>query len=215
MLPYVWVIPRYGRTQSHSCRFYVTCDDANEMTISTIKMTARQFLQLGEDPPGVRLELIDGEVAVSPSPIPEHSHAVLALVTIIKNHIDENGKGELLADVDTIFGEFDVRRPDLLYFTEKRRKLIGRRAIEGPPDLCIEILSPSSRQIDQRDKFKQYAEGKVKHYWIVDPMRRTIESYTLRGGKYAGQVRGSGSDVVKLPPFPKLQIPLAKLWRKP
>jgi hypothetical protein len=29
--------------------------------ISTTKMTARQFLQLGEDPPGVRLELVNGE----------------------------------------------------------------------------------------------------------------------------------------------------------
>ena len=33
------------------------------MTVSTIKMTAVQFLQLGEDPPGVRLELVDGEIA--------------------------------------------------------------------------------------------------------------------------------------------------------
>jgi Uma2 family endonuclease len=41
--------------------------------ISTCKMTAEQFLQLGQDPPGVRLELVDGEVAVSPGPIPEHS----------------------------------------------------------------------------------------------------------------------------------------------
>jgi Uma2 family endonuclease len=53
----------------------------------------------------------------------------------------------------------------------------------------------------------------VKHYWIVDPKRKSIESYTLRGGKYVGRVRGSGSDVVKLPPFIKLEIPLAKLWR--
>ena len=39
--------------------------------VSTTKMTARQYLMLGEDPPGVRLELVDGEVAVSPSPMPK------------------------------------------------------------------------------------------------------------------------------------------------
>ena len=38
------------------------------MAVGTIKMTARQFLELGEDPPGVRLELVDGEIAVTPSP---------------------------------------------------------------------------------------------------------------------------------------------------
>src|SRR5207247_6538803 len=86
------------------------------MTLSTIKMTARQFLELGEDPPGVRLELVDGEIAVSPSPIPRHSFAIVALGRIVSTHVDQFDLGELLMDVDTIFGEHDVRRPDLLYF---------------------------------------------------------------------------------------------------
>jgi Uma2 family endonuclease len=180
--------------------------------VSTIKMTARQFLQLGEDPPGVRLELVDGEVAVSPSPIPDHAYTVGALYVILKNYVDANALGIALMDVDTIFGEHDVRRPDIFYFTKARRHFIGERAIEGPPDLAVEILSPGNERTDRRDKFKLYAAGKVKHYWIVDPRQKTIESYILRGGKYVGRVRGSGSDVVKLPPFQKLAIPLAKLW---
>lgn len=181
--------------------------------VSTIKMTARQFLELGEDPPGVRLELVDGEVAVSPSPTPKHSHVVVQLTTILNVFITQNDLGELLTDVDTIFGEHDVRRPDLLYFVKSRRNLIGEKAIEGPPDLCVEVISPGSTRTDRRDKFTQYALGRVKHYWIVDPMLRTIEAYRLRACKYVGRVRGSASDVVKLPPFPKLEIPLAKLWR--
>ena len=181
--------------------------------VSTIKMTARQFLELGEDPPGVRLELVDGEIAVSPSPVPRHSFTVAALCTILKTYVDENDLGEVLMDVDTIFGEHDVRRPDLFFFKKARRHFIGEKAIEGPPDLAIEVLSPGNERTDRRDKFELYATGKVKHYWIVDPTKRTIEAYSLRTGKYVGRVRGSGSDVIKLPPFPKLEIPLAKLWR--
>ena len=179
----------------------------------TIKMTARQFLQLGEDPPGVRLELVDGEIVVSPSPIPRHSYTIVALGTILKNHVDAFDLGELLTDVDTIFGEHDVRRPDLLFFRKSRRHLISDEAIEGAPDLAVEVLSPGSERTDRRDKSKQYAAGGVKNYWIVDPKQRTIEAYVLRKGKYVGRVRGSGSDVVRLPPFPKLKIPLSKLWR--
>jgi hypothetical protein len=41
--------------------------------VSTIKMTARQFSELGEDPVGVRLELVDGKVAVTPSLHPDHA----------------------------------------------------------------------------------------------------------------------------------------------
>jgi len=176
-------------------------------------MTARQFLELGEDPPGVRLELVDGEVAVSPSPVPDHAYTVLTLGSLLKYHVEQNQLGIVLLDVDTIFGEHDVRRPDVLYFTAARRHFIGDKAIEGPPDLAVEVISPGSERTDRRDKFKLYAAGKVKHYWIIDPAQKTVESYSLRGGKYVGRVRGSRSDVVKLPPFPKLQIPLAKLWR--
>jgi len=181
--------------------------------VSTIKMTARQFLELGEDPPGVRLELVDGEIAVSPSPLPRHSYTVVALTTILKTHVDDYELGEVLSDVDTIFGEHDVRRPDLFFFKKSRRHFIGEKCIEGPPDLAIEVISPGNERADRRDKFKLYAEGNVRNYWIVDPRQKTIEAYVLRAGKYTGRVRGSGSDVVTLPPFPKLEIPLAKLWR--
>src|SRR5882672_6194924 len=136
------------------------------MSISTAKMTARQFLQLGEDPPGVRLELVDGEIAVSPSPIPDHSHVDRMLSFFLTGHIKTYDLGKLFGDVDTIFGEYDVRRPDLIYFAKNRLHLIGQKAMEGPPDLCVEIISPSSSQIDRKAKFKQYQDGGVPFYWI-------------------------------------------------
>jgi Uma2 family endonuclease len=183
------------------------------MTVSTIKMTARQFLQLGEDPPGVRLELANGEVAVSPSPNAAHSFAVIALASLLKVHTTQNDLGQVLGDVDTLFGDYEVRRPDILFFRKERLSLIRETAIEGPPDLAVEVLSPSSVKIDRKDKFKLYAAGKVTNYWIVDPKGKTIEAYRLSRGKYVGGLRGSGSNVVKLPPFDHLEIPLAELWR--
>src|SRR5260370_1258115 len=100
-------------------------------TVSTTKMTARQFLQLGEDPPGIRLELVDGEVAVSPSPTPKHSHVIVALIAILYEHIRSNGLGELYQDVDTILDEFDVRRPDILFFSKDRLALVGEKQDVG------------------------------------------------------------------------------------
>src|SRR6476646_5120006 len=137
--------------------------------VSTTKMTARQFLELGEDPPGVRLELVNGEVAVSPSPIPKHSYTVIQLIILLGSHVKSKRLGRIYDDVDTIFGEHDVRRPDIIFFSTKRLHLIGEKAMEGAPDLCIEVISPSSTRIDRKDKFKQYARAGVQHYWIVDP----------------------------------------------
>ena len=183
------------------------------MTVGTIKMNARQFLVIGEDPPGVRLELVDGEVAVSPSPRPRHSVPTQELARLLGNHIEEFDLGLLIADTDTIFGEHDVRRPDLIYFTKARQHLVLEdEAIGAPPDLCIEVVSPSSGTIDREDKFEQYAAGKVPHYWILDPQVRTIDAFKLKGKKYHATASGRGDDVVRLPPFPTLDIPLAKLW---
>jgi Uma2 family endonuclease len=156
----------------------------------TIKMTARQFSQLGEDPPGVHLELVDGEITVSPSPQPQHSRVDKRLTRILLNHIVEKDLGELLGDTDTVFGPFDVRRPDLIYISKAHEILIdARKPLQFPPDLCV-----------------------VPNYWLLDPEAKTIEAFVLRDGSYQPAGEGRDKDVVHLPPFPDLAIPLGELW---
>src|SRR5271157_3843123 len=108
------------------------------MTLST-KMTARQFEMLGEDPPGVRLELVHGEIAVSPSPSFPHAYTVMQLAKLLANHIDQYDLGVLVADIDTILDPFNVRRPDLLFVAKSRVHLIKGHGIPLAPDLCIEV----------------------------------------------------------------------------
>lgn len=182
--------------------------------LSTTKMTAEQFLQLGEDPPGVRLELVEGEIAVSPSPMPQHSYAGIKLIAILENYIDARGLGELHQDVDTILDRFTVRRPDILYFCKERTHLIGKKAMNGPPDLAVEIISPSSVDIDRTDKFAQYRDAGVAYYWIVDPIAKTIEAWRLENGQYVSTGQGANDQTVQLPPFADLSIPLSRLWRE-
>ncbi len=181
--------------------------------VSTAKMTARQFLELGEDPPGIRLELVDGEIELSPSPIPDHSHVDRMLTILLGQHILQHDLGQLFGDVDTLFGEHDVRRPDLLYFSRDRLHLIGEKAMHGPPDLCVEIISPASAQTDRQVKSRQYEAAGVAHYWIIDPAARTFEAYTLRERAYERCAEGRDQDVVHAPPFDELALPLGKLWR--
>jgi Uma2 family endonuclease len=183
------------------------------MIISTTRMKARQFLFLGEDPEGVRLELVNGEIAVSPSPVPSHSHIITTLVILIGTHVRQQRLGRLLQDVDTIIDDYNVRRPDILYFSTDRAHLIGKKAIEGPPDLCIEVLSPGSITIDRNDKFSQYQELGVLHYWIVDPEQRRIDGFSLKNGALCPSGAAQHGDIARLPPFPDLQIPLAELWQ--
>ncbi|MGH7450523.1 MAG: Uma2 family endonuclease [bacterium] len=65
--------------------------------------------------------------------------------------------------------------PDIFFVHKSRLGIVGEKYVEGPPDLCIEAISKSSRKIDRGRKFGLYAEHGVKEYWIIDPLRNTIE----------------------------------------
>jgi Uma2 family endonuclease len=182
------------------------------VAVSTIKMTSRQYLLLGEDPPGVRLELVDGQIAVHPGQSPGHSHVETALLHALSDRVDSEN-GHLFLNMDIVLGEHDVRRADLLYFRGDRAHLVHpERAISDPPDLCVEVLSETSRRIDRVDKFAQYARGGVSHYWIVDPDAETIEAFELANKAYDLAAHGSGREIVRLVPFLDLDLNLGQFW---
>ncbi len=180
--------------------------------LSTTKMTSEQYLMLGEDPPGVHLELAHGEIVVSPSPSPNHSDVILALAGILRSHIRKHKLGRLFSDTDTVLDDFNTRRPDIIFFSRARLHLVGEKSLNGPPDLCVEVLSPFNQSMDRKDKFDLYQDRGVGNYWIVDPMARTLEAFALSAGEFVLVVRAGGDEIVHLPPFPDLAIPLAEIW---
>jgi Uma2 family endonuclease len=176
-------------------------------------MKSEQFLMMGEDPPGVKLELAHGEVVLGPSPSPVHSWTLLELIAMLLPYIKERKLGELLADTDTVFDVFNTRRPDLGFVSRRRGNLVREKAVMGAPDLCVEIVSPGSERTDRPDKFGLFEKHGLKHSWIVDPEERTAEAFELRRGEYELVAGGRDAQTVYFPPFAKLAIPLGKLWR--
>ncbi len=179
---------------------------------TTSRMTAREFMQLAEDPHEVRRELVDGEIIASPSPTPRHSAADSILRAMLVNHVRANALGRIFGDVDNVVSEFTVRRPDIFYFSTNRLHLVTADAIKGPPDLCIEIISPSSHRTDRSKTLLEYAAFGVAYYWIIDPKAKTAEAFALVDGRYALTGNGSGDQTVHFSPFPELEIPLGELW---
>ena len=81
--------------------------------------------------------------------------------------------------------------------------------MEGPPDLVVEILSPSSRRKDRTTKAGLYARYGIAHYWILDPNERMIEIYELDGTCYRHVATETSGAVVKSSLFPDLEIHFA------
>jgi Uma2 family endonuclease len=182
------------------------------MSVITGRMTAAEFLALPPD--HVRNELVHGEVVLSPSPNFDHGYTVIELIGLLGPYIKSNRLGQLFTDLDSYFSPDDVRRPDLLFFvTSRLHVLSGTKKPEAPPDLCVEVLSPSNAGYDRTDKFDLYQSAGVPFYWIVDPMEQTLEAYRLVNGVYVRAGHGTGADVLHLPPFEGLAIPLSTLWR--
>ena len=63
------------------------------------------------------------------------------------------------------------RSPICFSLPGKMPDIAKDRDFEGPPDLVVEILSPSSIRRDRYEKQDQYARFGVKEYWIVDPVK--------------------------------------------
>ena len=174
-------------------------------------LTYKEYEALPAD--GRRYELHEGELSVTPAPSPRHQRSVGALHLMLAQHVNSRGLGEVfLSPIDCILSDINIVQPDLVYLDTGRGSLVSNRGIEGPPTLVVEILSPSTAEIDRSTKRQLYAKYGVPHYWIVDPEARSVEAFTLSEGRYQLSARVSGSEAVSLPPFLDLTFAPASLW---
>ncbi len=147
--------------------------------------TYEDYARLPEN--GLRYEIIKGELLMTPAPRPLHQEVSLNLTYVLHQFVRKNQLGKVYeAPIDVnLPGLASPVQPDLLFIASDRLDIIKDRFIEGPPDLIMEILSSGSEIHDRRTKFELYARAGVREYWLVDPDRRAIEIYVLRGQAYA------------------------------
>ncbi len=146
------------------------------------KYTYEDYLKTPEDE---RYELIEGELIMSPSPIPKHQRISRKIEFILEKYVTENDIGEVFyAPCDVYLDEENVVQPDILFISKERLGIIGEKNIQGAPDLVIEIISENTAYRDLVQKKKLYAKFGVKEYWIVVPGEESIEVYILKDNTY-------------------------------
>ncbi len=176
-----------------------------------VTLTYKDYEALPAD--GRRYEIHEGELSVTPAPSPRHQEVSVNLFVALHNHVKNKGLGKIFyAPIDCILSETTIVQPDIVYIEARRLSAISSRGIEGPPILVVEILSPSTTQIDRSVKSQLYARHGVPYYWIVDPDAGSIEAYALTEGAYQLAARLEGAKPASLPPFPDLTLVPASLW---
>ena len=144
------------------------------------KLTWNDYLDFPED--GRRHEIVDGEHHVTASPALTHQRVSKHVHFQLYEQIERQGKGEVFAAPTAVqLSDFDVVEPDLLVVLAQHDGLLKETRVAGPPDLVVEILSPSSRRLDRRIKLALYQRAGVHEYWIVDPVEQEVEKYRRQG----------------------------------
>lgn len=133
-----------------------------------------------------RYEIINGELFVSPAPKRGHQEVAAALFELVAPHVRKRGLGRMFfAPVDVRFSPHDVVEPDLLFIRQHRLDIYQESGVvDGPPDLVVEITSPSSKKTDAVNKAALYAHAGVPEYWLADPAARIFRMQVLTDGVY-------------------------------
>lgn len=148
------------------------------------RKSIEDYMRLPDD---VRVELIQGEFYMSPSPSVRHQEIVGALYRAIHDHVTREESGKVfIAPLDVVLPSGDVVQPDIVFVASSRSDIIRER-IRGVPDLVIEVLSPEGAERDRIVKRSVFLANGVPEYWIVDPETETVEVFRLIDGDYQPQ----------------------------
>ncbi len=153
------------------------------MKILEDKITYQAFREMEfDDSDDAWYELINGELVRKQSPTLDHQLVSREIAFLLTSFTKKTRCGQVLnAPMDVVLDDNNAYHPDI-FFVKKERYFIfdeKEKVVIGAPDLVIEILSKSTAADDKGDKRDNYEKFGVREYWLVDPIRKSIEVYAL------------------------------------
>ena len=176
------------------------------------RLTLEEWASMDEDEPG---ELVDGRLEEEEVPDLVHELVVMWLGRIFGNWLGTRG---------FVFGsdaKYAVRRdrgrkPDLAVYLSEETKLPMRGVVRVPPDIVVEVVSPSPRdeRRDRVEKMDEYAAFGVRFYWLFDPSLLSLEIFELVDGRYARTAHAMKGTMQSIPGCEGLTIDLDEIWSR-
>ena len=165
---------------------------------------------------GCRYELDDGVLVVSPAPVTIH-HRVLHRLQVLLDAACPP-EFELLPGPGVEISAIQYRVPDQVVVSSAFLGVTGKN-VTRPPELVVEIASPSTAHYDRGRKKAVYAEFGIPAYWIVvpDPDQPSLTAYALTRDTYTEVGCAAGThQFATTTPFPVEIVPAALVtarWR--
>jgi Uma2 family endonuclease len=159
---------------------------------------------------GQKHELVDGAIVVSPAGT-RHGLVSVRLIVRLGAFVETRDLGYVV-DSSTGFRlpNGNVRLPDVAFIARGRfpDERVPEDFSDIPPDLAVEVLSPSDRPRFVLDKVGEYLEAGVRLVWVIDPRRQRAAVYRSATDvrEVSAQEVLDGEDVI-----PGFTCPLADL----
>jgi Uma2 family endonuclease len=169
-------------------------------------------------PNGLRGEILNEQLYAHPRPSGLHGLVSSNLHAEINSsyHRGRGGPGGwwIIYEPEVHFQlDQEVLVPDIAGWRRERLPEIpvGHKFTVAADWVC-EVLSPSTESLDREIKMPIYAKYDVKDVWLVDPLKRVLETYNLDNNKLELQNKYERGDTVSVKPFELLQFVLKELW---
>lgn len=182
-------------------------------TAKRTAITQEEFHRLPED---ADVELVDGSLVSRTSPLAQHARLQGYLTYTLATALGEDSRAFLGTECDFPTVRGNIRRGDVVYVDEQHLYVIGEDGrFGGPPTLVAEVVSPGGERTDYHEKRLEYAEAGIRHYWVLGLAGRTVDLYRLGDPGYELEAHLEGDDHLTSPLFPRLDVPLSRLFRWP
>ena len=121
-------------------------------------------------------ELIDGEIVAKsfnfkPSRIAMQVGCFVLNFADVLGYVTGAGGGYVISEIDTF-------NPDVGYISKARLPVLPEREVIGPPDMAVEVKSPTDTRRAMRRKAEKYLVAGTRLVWLVFPEEQIIEVYT-------------------------------------
>jgi Uma2 family endonuclease len=147
-----------------------------------VRMSAQQCI----DSPysECKSDLIEGVFVMASPASYEHELLVSFVIATLRNFVDAKQLGQVLSSNAAFrLSKDNVFQPDISFVAAECLHLASEVYFDGPPDIAVEIVSPSSRQYDLVEKNVNYGRFGVREYWLIDPIARQATFFTQAEGQ--------------------------------
>ncbi len=137
-----------------------------------VSMTLAEFLENDID----GYEYVKGELVPMSPPTRIHSKISVKVIRYLDRYVDGHRLGEVHVEATFQVGERGLK-PDVAFVSTPRLDGDENTGFPIPPDLAIEVVSPSDVQWRVVDKAFAYLDAGTHLVWVLDPRSKTVTVY--------------------------------------